>query len=122
MQIHNNKCYYANVVANSKQFIERGSLMFNISLNENELKSIYLEEVQKRLEDWEQQTLLMDMKELCKMLSLSRPTVEKLFIYNSDFPSMRVGKKWLFPRKEVEEYIKRWSIDVRKKGGSVDCD
>jgi excisionase family DNA binding protein len=96
--------------------------MFNISLNENELKTIYLEEVQKRLEDWEQQTLLMDMKELCKMLSLSRPTVEKLFIYNKDFPSLRVGKKWLFPRKEVEEYIKRWSIDVRKKGGIVEYD
>ncbi|MFA9559857.1 helix-turn-helix domain-containing protein [Evansella sp. AB-rgal1] len=96
--------------------------MFNINLNEDELKTIYLEEVQKRLEEWEQQTLLMDMKELCKMLSLSRPTVEKLFIYNSDFPSLRVGKKWLFPRKDVEEYIKRWSIDVRKKGGSVDFD
>ncbi|MCR8978654.1 helix-turn-helix domain-containing protein [Brevibacillus laterosporus] len=96
--------------------------MFNINLNEDELKTLYLEEVQKRLEDWEQQTLLMDMKELCKMLSLSRPTVEKLFIYNPDFPSMRVDKKWLFPRKEVETYIKRWSIDVRKKGGSVDCD
>lgn len=96
--------------------------MFNINLNEAELKTIYLEEVQKRLEDWEQQTLLMDMKELCKMLSLSRPTVEKLFIYNPDFPSMRVGKKWLFPRKEVEEYIKRWSIDVRKKGGTIEWD
>lgn len=96
--------------------------MFNINLNEDELKTMYLEEVQKRLEDWEQQTMLMDMKELCKMLSLSRPTVEKLFIYNQDFPSLRVGKKWLFPRKEVEEYIKRWSLNVRKKGGSVDCD
>lgn len=96
--------------------------MFNINLNENELKTIYLEEVQKRLDVWEQQTLLMDMKELCKILSLSRPTVEKLFIFNPDFPSMRVGKKWLFNRKEVEEYIKSWGIDVRKKGGSVDCD
>lgn len=110
------------MVANSKQLNERGSLMFNINLNEDELKSIYLEEVQKRLEDWEQQTLLMDMKELCKMLSLSRPTVEKLFIYNPDFPSMRVGKKWLFHRKDVEEYINHWKIDVRKKGGNVDCE
>ncbi|WWL81037.1 hypothetical protein V6B65_08405 [Bacillus altitudinis] len=49
------------------------------------------------------------------MLSLSRATVEKLFIYDPNFPSMRVGKKWLFNRQEVKEYINRWSIDVRKK-------
>ncbi|WP_026567871.1 helix-turn-helix domain-containing protein [Bacillus sp. UNC41MFS5] len=96
--------------------------MLNISLDENELKKLYLEEVRKRVDEIGEQMMLIDTKELCKMLSLSRPTVEKLFIYNQDFPSMRVGKKWLFPRKEVEEYIKRWSIDVRKKGGNVECD
>jgi excisionase family DNA binding protein len=89
--------------------------MLNISVNDDELKKLYLEEVRKRVDEIEEQMLLIDTKELCKMLSLSRPTVEKLFIYNQDFPSMRVGKKWLFPRKEVEEYIRRWSIDVRKK-------
>lgn len=94
--------------------------MFNISLDEDELKKLYLDEIRKRVDEIENQMALIDTKELCKMLSLSRPTVEKLFIYNPDFPSMRVGKKWLFNRKEVEEYINRWSIDVRKKGGSVD--
>jgi len=95
--------------------------MLNISLDENELKKLYLEEVRKRVDEIEEQKLLIDVNELCNMLSLSRPTVEKLFIYNPNFPSLRVGKKWLFPRKEVEEYIKRWSIDVRKKGGVVEC-
>lgn len=94
--------------------------MLNISLDENELKKLYLEEIRKRAEEMECQTILMDTKELCRMLMLSRPTVEKLFIYNPNFPSMRVGKKWLFNRKEVEEYIKRWGIDVRKKGGVIE--
>jgi excisionase family DNA binding protein len=96
--------------------------MFNISLDENELKKLALEEFRKRMEEIEEDMFLIDTKELCKLLSLSRPTVEKLFIYNPDFPSIRVGKKWLFNRQEVKEYINRWSIDVRKKGGSVDCD
>ncbi|MBT2693156.1 helix-turn-helix domain-containing protein [Bacillus sp. ISL-55] len=94
--------------------------MLNITLDENELKKLYMEEVRKRVDDIEEQTLLIDTKELCKMLSLSRPTVEKLFIFNPNFPAFRVGKKWMFNRKEVEEYIKKWSIDVRKKGGSVE--
>lgn len=96
--------------------------MFNISLDENELKKMALEEFRKRMEEIEEDMFLIDTKELCKLLSLSRPTVEKLFIYNPDFPSIRVGKKWLFNRQEVKEYINRWSIDVRKKGGSVDCE
>jgi excisionase family DNA binding protein len=96
--------------------------MLNISLDENELKKLYLEEVRKRVEEIEEEQLLIDTKELCKMLSLSRPTVEKLFIYDPNFPSMRVGKKWLFHRKSVEEYIDRWSIEVKKKGGTVGCD
>lgn len=95
--------------------------MFNISLDENELKKLALEEFRKRMEEIEEDMFLIDTKELCKLLSLSRPTVEKLFIYNPDFPSIRVGKKWLFNRQEVKEYINRWSIDVRKKGGSVEC-
>ncbi|APH06543.1 helix-turn-helix domain-containing protein [Bacillus weihaiensis] len=96
--------------------------MLNISLDENELKKLALEEVRKRVEEIEEGMFLIDTKELCRLLSLSRPTVEKLFIYDPNFPSMRVGKKWIFHRKEVEEYIKRWSIDVRKKGGNVECD
>ncbi|MBU9722164.1 MULTISPECIES: helix-turn-helix domain-containing protein [Bacillaceae] len=96
--------------------------MLNISLDENELKKLALEEVRKRVEEIEEDMFLIDTKELCKLLSLSRPTVEKLFIYNPDFPSMRVGKKWVFNRQEVKEYITRWSIDVRKKGGNVDID
>ena len=54
------------------------------SLNENELKKIYLEEVRKHVKEMEEQKLLIDIKELCKMVSLSRPTVEKLFIYNQN--------------------------------------
>jgi excisionase family DNA binding protein len=96
--------------------------MLNISLDENELKKLALEEVRKRVEKIEEDMFLIDSKELCRMLSLSRPTVEKLFLYDPNFPSMRVGKKWLFNRQEVKEYINRWSKEVRKKGGSIVCD
>jgi excisionase family DNA binding protein len=96
--------------------------MLNITLDENELKKIYLEEIRKRVEEIEGEMLLIDTKELCRLLSLSRPTVEKLFIFNERFPSMRVGKKWLFNRREVEDYINRWSVNVRKNGGVVECD
>ncbi|WP_456272646.1 helix-turn-helix domain-containing protein [Bacillus sp. AK031] len=96
--------------------------MLNISVDQDTVKTIYLEEVRKSVKAMEHQMLLIDTKELCKMLSLSRPTVEKLFISNPEFPTLRIGKKYLFNRKEVEEYIKRWSITLKKNGGKIECD
>ncbi|NRD81151.1 DNA-binding protein [Bacillus sp. BRMEA1] len=89
--------------------------MVEIKLDDEELKSIYLEEVQKRLDDIELHSMLMDSKQLCKMLNLSWPTIEKLFLSDPNFPSIRIGKKWLFNRRFVQEYIDNWSIVMKKQ-------
>ena len=89
--------------------------MVEIKLDDDELKELYLAEVQKRLDEIQLQSFLMDTKQLCKMLSLSWPTVEKLFIRDPNFPKMRIGSKWLFNRKEVEAYIDHWSIGQKAK-------
>jgi hypothetical protein len=88
--------------------------MLEIKLDDDELKALYLAEVQKRLDKIELQSMLMDTKQLCKMLSLSWPTVEKLFLSDPDFPSIRIGKKWVFNRKQVQDYIDRWSIEKKQ--------
>lgn len=95
--------------------------MIEIKVNENELKAIYQAEIQKRLDVIEFQSLLMDSKQLCKMLSLSWPTVEKLFLRDPNFPKMRVGTKWLFNRNEVQSYINCWTKGIKRKGGLI-CD
>lgn len=91
--------------------------MIEIKLDEEELKAIYINEIQKRLDQIEFQSLLMDSKQLCKMLSLSWPTVEKIFLSDPNFPSIRIGSKWLFNRNEVQAYINQWSQDVKRRGG-----
>lgn len=89
--------------------------MFEIKMNDDELKKLYLAEVKKRLDKIELNALLLDSKQLCKMLSLSWPTVEKTFLVDPNFPRMRIGTKWVFNRKEVQDYIDRWSLENRKK-------
>ena len=96
--------------------------MIQVSLDEQELKNLYLEEVQKRLDQIELETMLMDSKVLCRVLNISWPTIEKLFLYDPNFPSMRIGKKWMFNRREVQGFIDRWSNDMRKRGGVVSLD
>jgi hypothetical protein len=93
--------------------------MVEIKLDDNELKEIYLLEVRKRLDKFEAESLLMDSKQLCKMLSLSWPTVVETFLTDPNFPSIRLGSKWLFNRCEVQEYINRWSIEVKKRGVKI---
>lgn len=89
--------------------------MIDIRVNEEELKALYQEEIRKSIEKIQLESLLMDSKQLCKMLSLSWPTVEKLFISNPDFPYMKVGNKWIFNREDVQLFINRWSIQMRNK-------
>lgn len=89
--------------------------MIEIKINEEELKSLYLAELNKRLDKIEQEAYLMNSKQLCKMLSLSWPTIEKIFISDPDFPSMRVGSKWVFHRKRIESYIDNWSWKQQAK-------
>lgn len=88
--------------------------MLKIKLDDEEVKALFLAEVKSRLDKIEFQSMLMDTKQLCKMLSLSWPTVEKQFLSDPNFPSIRIGKKWVFNRKQVQEYIDHWSIEKRK--------
>lgn len=91
--------------------------MFEIKVDEDELKAIYQAEIQRKLEEVEFQSLLMNSKQLCDYLSLSWPTVEKIFLRDPNFPKMRVGTKWVFHRGEVQAYVNQWSRDVKKRGG-----
>jgi excisionase family DNA binding protein len=96
--------------------------IIQLSLNEEGLKELYLSELQKHLKHVEMDTMLMDSKELCKKLNLSWPTIEKLFLNDPKFPKMRVGKKWIFNRKEVQKYIDYWSNEIRQSGGEINIE
>ena len=95
------------------------SQSFQVHVAEDFIKELCLEEVNKKLEKVLMDHLLMDSKELCRTLSLSWPTVEKIFLHDPEFPKMRVGKKWVFNKLEVQEYINKWSIEIREKKGGI---
>jgi hypothetical protein len=88
--------------------------MIQISLDEEQLKELYLAEVQKKLDKFETELILMDSKQFCKKLSLSWPTVQQTFLSDPNFPKMRIGTKWIFNGREVQDYIDRWSEAKRK--------
>jgi excisionase family DNA binding protein len=80
-----------------------------------DLNNLVKHEIKEFIKEHEFSLLLIDMKELCRLLSLSRPTVDKVFMSDPNFPAIRVGKKFMFNRKSVEKYIEGWSLKNRGK-------
>jgi predicted DNA-binding transcriptional regulator AlpA len=89
---------------------------YKIDIDVDLLERLYKEEINKHLDrlEKERKSLLIDMKELCELLQLSRPTVEKVFLKNPDFPSMRINSKWIFNRKEVDDFLRNQTGEVNK--------
>lgn len=55
------------------------------------------------------------MKTLCKVTCMSENFIKEQFFYHPDFPKYRVGRKWLMPAKECEEFLINWLKQHPKK-------
>jgi hypothetical protein len=82
--------------------------MLTVQVDALEVEQIFLNEVKKRLDQLESQQVYWDMKTLCKVTCMSDNFIKEQFFYEKDFPKYRVGKKWLFPAKETEQFLIRW--------------
>ena len=63
-----------------------------------------------------EQVLCYDVKDLCGLLKISRPTAYEL-VHRADFPKVRVGRRVLIPRVGLEKWLEDQS-NIRD-GGSV---
>lgn len=82
--------------------------MLEIKLDEDYVEDRFIEELKKRLDELESRQVFWDMKTLCKLTCMSEPFIKEQFFYDPRFPKYRVGKKWLFPAKETEEFLLIW--------------
>ena len=93
--------------------------MISFNIDEKELKELYLQKVDERLEELEREVFFMNSKQLSAYLNLSWNTIVENFLYDEDFPCLRAGSKWLFNRKEVQEYMDNYYEEVRNNGGDI---
>ncbi|MCS1382761.1 hypothetical protein GY31_09145 [Lysinibacillus sphaericus] len=82
--------------------------MLQVQIDPSFAETILREEIQKNIEQVSIKTLFWDMKELCRQVQMSETFVKEQFFYNPDFPKFRVGKKWLMPAKQTEEFLLAW--------------
>ncbi|GEL75789.1 group-specific protein [Tenuibacillus multivorans] len=82
--------------------------MLEIKIDEEEIKELYKEEVDKHLKKLDNEMLFWDTATLCKMTNLSINTIKDLFFYDPDFPKKKIGNKWIYPAKETKEFLLEW--------------
>lgn len=89
--------------------------MLKIEINKEQVEEVLLEEIRKRLDILERHYVFWDMKTLCKVTCMSENFIKEQFFYHPDFPKYRVGRKWLMPAKECEEFLINWLKQHPKK-------
>lgn len=82
--------------------------MISVKVDRQQLDSIIREELQKKLKQLEHRHTFWDLKELSRQTNMSEPFIKEHFFYNERFPKFRVGRKWLMPARETEEFLLGW--------------
>lgn len=95
--------------------------MINIEVNQEQLKQLYLQKIDERLEELDQEVFFMNSKQMLKVVNLSWNTFNEVFLGDPKFPVVRLGngKKFLYPRKEVFAYLDKFYEAVRNDGGDI---
>lgn len=82
--------------------------MVEIKLDENKIKQMYQEELEKHLSNLDNEMLFWDTATLCKKTNLSINTIKELFFYDPAFPKHKVGNKWLYPAEKAKNFLLEW--------------
>lgn len=90
--------------------------MFQIQIDENALKQLYLSKIEERLQAIEQEVFYFSSKELCRYLGMSWNTIVNNLLIDESFPHIRVGNRWLFPVEDVKLYMKKHTREVMENG------
>ncbi|WP_338754894.1 group-specific protein [Bacillus sp. FJAT-52991] len=79
-----------------------------MQIDKHEIEHQFKEEMKKRLDEIENRTVFWDMKELRRQTCMSEPFIKEHFFFDPRFQKFRVGRKWLFPARQTEEFLLTW--------------
>ena len=82
--------------------------MITVSVDEKEVRELYLAELKDHIKKIDAELVFWDTKELTKRTCMSLSTVQKEFFYDPRFPKRKVGGKWYFPVDKTKEFLLMW--------------
>lgn len=82
--------------------------MIEVKVDEQELETLYMNEIRKHLEKIEKTLVFWDTAELKRVTCMSWNTIQNTFFYHEDFPKFKIGGKWYFPAEETKSFLLKW--------------
>ena len=83
-------------------------MMLNIEIDENEVRELYLERLEEKIKEIDNELVFWDTNELKRRTCLSWNTIQDKFFYDPRFPKFKVGQKWMFPAEETKKFLLQW--------------
>jgi hypothetical protein len=93
--------------------------MINIEVDQEKFEEIFKQKVDEYLKTVETESFFMTFQELSNYLNMSNVSIREFLLWREDFPKIRLGSKWLFPRKEVTVFMEKYIEEVREAGGDI---
>ncbi|MFC0302051.1 hypothetical protein ACFFIS_14895 [Virgibacillus soli] len=92
-----------------------------MEINEEAINQLVLEKVDEHIRslELEEDVYFMDARQLEKYLSLSWPTISKVFLSDPDFPTLKKGKCYMFHKKDVDRYLDRYYEELKHNGRDI---
>ncbi|MGE6370608.1 group-specific protein [Planococcus kocurii] len=84
--------------------------LVQLQLDDVQLEGMIIEELKSRLNNLEHRYTFWDLEELGRQTQMSTNFMKDTFFYDERFARLRfkVGRKWLFPAAETEEFLLMW--------------
>lgn len=85
--------------------------MFQVQVNDTEAKQIYLDAIDKKLDEYDASFVFWDSNELKRRTCMSWNSIQENFFHDKNFPKAKIGGKWYYPAKEVETFLRNWILE-----------
>lgn len=88
--------------------------MIHIQVDEEAIKRMYEEAIEKKVNELDEELVFWDSKELRRRTCLSWNTIQDTFFHDPKFPKAKIGGKWLFPADETKEFLNNWLTERKE--------
>ena len=84
--------------------------MVQINVNEDELQELILEQINEKLEDFDNSKLFYTMEDLKEITGFSNSHIRNTFFDDERFAAIRrkVGRKWVFEVEATRDFLRKW--------------
>ncbi|MFY0330470.1 group-specific protein [Bacillus sp. YIM B13410] len=82
--------------------------VIEVKIDKEEVRKIYLEELEKHLKKLDNELLFWNTKELERQTNMCMNTMQKEFFFDENFPKRKIGNKWYYPAAQTKKFLLEW--------------